>query len=244
MQRYDFYSDSIKNQNQILFLNFLIFAKTLKLIRVVSHPDWVIYCVIGIALSYIIMFRTLHRDISLYDFLLQPFENVNNTYLSWAITTILHCISFSVLFSQYIPVVPKFVSENFSGFGIEFNKFGFMLTTLLLFYFVKNLVTYFFFASIDNIKNYHYFAHAAQKYYLIYSMLIMVVSLLHYYLPLNTRLFFRIYLVVLIFAFVLKILYYLFNNQRILPKQFYYKFLYICSLQILPILVVWKFCFI
>ena len=75
-------------------------------------------------------------------------------------------------------------------------------------------------------------------------MLIMVISILHYYLPLNTRLFFRIYLVVLIFAFVLKILYYLFNNQRILPKQFYYKFLYICSLQILPILVVWKFCFI
>ncbi len=214
------------------------------MIRVASHPDWVIYSVIGIAFSYILMFKTLHRDVSLYDFLMQPLENVNNTNLSWAITTILHCASFSVLFSQYIPIVPKFITENFSAFGIEFNKFGFMFTTLLLFYFVKNIVTYFFFASVDNIKNYNYFAYAAQKYYLIYSLVILITSVLHYYLPLNTRLFLKVYLIILFLAFMLKIGYYLFNNQRILPKHFYYKFLYICSLQILPILVVWKFCFI
>lgn len=227
-----------------MFLKILTFAKTIKLIRVASHPDWVIYSVIGIAFSYIMMFKTLHRDISLYDFLMQPLENVNNTHLSWAITTILHCASFSILFSQYIPVVPKFITENFSAFGIEFNKFGFMFTTLLLFYFVKNIVTYFFFASVDNIKNYNYFAHAAQKYYLIYSLVILITCVIHYYLPLNTRLFLKVYLIILFLAFILKIGYYLFNNQQILPKHFYYKFLYICSLQILPILVVWKFCFI
>lgn len=214
------------------------------MIRIASHPDWVIYSVIGIAFSYIMMFKTLHRDFSLYDFLIQPLENVNNIHLSWAITTILHCASFSILFSQYIPVVPKFITENFSAFGIEFNKFGFLFTTLLLFYFVKNIITYFFFASVDNLKNYNRFAHAAQKYYLIYSLVILITSVLHYYLPLNTRLFLKVYLIILFLAFILKIGYYLFNYQQILPKHFYYKFLYICSLQILPILVVWKFCFI
>lgn len=189
------------------------------------------------------MFRTLHRDISLYDFLVQPLENINNVHLSWFFTTILHSFSFSILFSQYIPIVPKFVTDHFSGFGIEFNKFGFLFVALLLFYFIKNMATYFFFASIDHIKNYNQYAHAAQKYYLVFSLVTLVFCVLHYYLPLNSRSFFRIYLGVLIFAFFLKILYYLFNNQQILPKHLYYKILYICSLQILPILVLWKFCF-
>ena len=214
------------------------------MIRTVAHNDWVIYSVIGVVLCYIIMFRTLHRDISLYDFLLQPFEDVNNTHLSWAITTILYCISFSVLFSQYVPIVPKFIEENLSFWGISFNKFGFMFFTLLLFYLAKNLITYFFFASVENTKNYNHYALSAQKYYLVYSLVLLGLSVLHYYLPLNTRLFFKIYLIAVALAFLLKILYYLFNNQEILPKQWYYKFLYICSLQILPVLVVWKFCFI
>lgn len=190
------------------------------------------------------MFRTLHRGISLYDFLTQPFEDVNNIYLSWGITTVLHSVSFSILFSQYIPVVPKFITEYFPFLGIEFNKFGFMLTALLAFYFIKNIMIYFFFASVENLKNYDQYAHAAQKYYLVYSIVILIISVLHYYLPLEPRLFFKIYLAMIVFGFLLKILYYLFYNQPILPEQWYYKFLYICSLQILPILVVWKFCFI
>ena len=34
-----------------------------------------------------------------------------------------------------------------------------------------------------------------------------------------------------------------FNRNPTLPKEWYYKFLYICTLQILPHLVVWKFYF-
>lgn len=190
------------------------------------------------------MFRALHRGISLYNFLAQPFEDVNNVYLSWAVTTILHSVSFSILFSQYIPLVPKFITDYCSFLGIEFNKFGFMLTTVLVFYFLKNIITYFFFASVENLKNYAQYAHAAQKYYLVYSMVILIISVLHFYLPLDPRFSSKIYLGLAVFGLLLKILYYLFYSQPILPRQWYYKFLYICSLQILPILVVWKFCFI
>ena len=57
-------------------LKFLLLQKkSNKLIRVVEHHDWVIYCIIGIILSYIIIFKTLHRDVTLIEFILQPYEN-------------------------------------------------------------------------------------------------------------------------------------------------------------------------
>ncbi|TQE61297.1 DUF4271 domain-containing protein, partial [Leptospira interrogans] len=40
-----------------------------------------------------------------------------------------------------------------------------------------------------------------------------------------------------------KNLVYIFHNQPILPEKWYYKFLYICTLQIVPVLVLWKFLF-
>jgi hypothetical protein len=107
------------------------------LIRVVEHHDWVIYCIIGIILSYIIIFKTLHRDVTLIEFILQPYEESNNNTLSWVFTTILFSVSFSVLFSQFIPIVPKFITQNLVVAGITFNKFGFVLVSMLLFTLLK-----------------------------------------------------------------------------------------------------------
>lgn len=195
-------------------------------------------------MSYLILFKTLHRNISLAEFILQPYENTNNNVLSWFFTTILFSVSFSVLFSQYLPVVPKFVTENFSFSGIQFNKFGFLLTSLLLFYVAKNIIIYLFYGSIQELKKFGKYSFVAQKYYLIYSFLILFLSIIHYYLPINKHKMFIFYVFVLIFAFLLKLTIYLFHNQRILPKEWYYKILYICTLQILPALLIWKFWFL
>ena len=195
-------------------------------------------------MSYLILFKTLHRNISLAEFIMQPYENTNNNVLSWFFTTILFSLSFSVLFSQYIPVVPKFVAENFSLLGVQFNKFGFLLTSLLLFYIVKNIIIYLFYGSIQELKKFGKYSFVAQKYYLIYSFVILALSIIHYYLSINKHKMFIFYVFVLIFAFLLKLSIYLFHNQRILPKEWYYKILYICTLQILPALLIWKFWFL
>ena len=215
-----------------------------KLIRIVEQQDWVIYCIVGIVLSYIIMFKTLHRDISLLEFIAQPYDNSNNNFLSWFISTILFSLSFSVLFSQYVPIVPQFIAENFKFFGISFNKFGFMFVSLLLFYFVKNGATYLFYGSIQELKKFGSYTFIAQKYYIVYSVVILIMSLVLYYLPIDKQKLFIINVFVVVLAFLLKIGIYLFHNQRILPGEWYYKFLYICTLQILPALVVWKFWFL
>ena len=195
-------------------------------------------------MSYLILFKTLHRNISLAEFIMQPYENTNNNVLSWFFTTILFSLSFSVLFSQYIPVVPKFVAENFSLLGVQFNKFGFLLTSLLLFYIVKNIIIYLFYGSIQELKKFGKYSFVAQKYYLIYSFVILALSIIHYYLSINKHKMFIFYVFVIIFGFLLKLSIYLFHNQRILPKEWYYKILYICTLQILPALLIWKFWFL
>lgn len=214
------------------------------MIRIVSHHDWVIYCIIGIIFSYIILFKTLRRDISVIDFITQSFDDSNNNTFSWFITTLLFSLSFSVLFSQYIPIVPKYITENTRFIGIELNKFGFLFLSLLFFYFLKNLVIYFFYGSIQQLRKFSAYSFVTQKYYLVYSFVILIISLLHYYVPFSTQISFHYYMIMVSVAFMLKILIYLFHNQQILPDEWYYKFLYICTLQILPALVIWKFWFL
>jgi hypothetical protein len=213
------------------------------LIRIVEQQDWVIYCIVGVLFAYIIMFKTLHRDISLVEFIAQPFENSNNNFLSWLFTTILFSVSFSVFFSQFIPIVPQYITENLKFFGVVFNKFGFLFTTLLLFYAIKCGITYLFYGSIQELSKFGAYTFVAQKFYMVYSVVILIMSFILYYLPIDKQKFFIVGISMVILAFFLKITIYLFHNQRILPGEWYYKFLYICTLQILPALVMWKFWF-
>ena len=189
------------------------------------------------------MFKTLHRDISLVEFIAQPFENSNNNFLSWLFTTILFSVSFSVFFSQFIPIVPQYINENLKFFGVVFNKFGFLFTTLLLFYAIKCGITYLFYGSIQELSKFGVYTFVAQKFYMVYSVVILIMSFILYYLPIDKQKFFIVGISMVILAFFLKITIYLFHNQRILPGEWYYKFLYICTLQILPALVMWKFWF-
>lgn len=189
------------------------------------------------------MFRTLHRDISLVEYITQPFENANNHFLSWFFTTILFSACFSIFFSQYIPVVPKYITDNLNFYGFVFNKFGFIFTSLLLFYLIKGGITYLFYGSIQELSKFGRYTFVAQKFYMVYSVVILIMSAILYYLPIDKQKLFIVGVLMVIFAFILKIAIYLFHNQRILPREWYYKFLYICTLQILPALVMWKFWF-
>lgn len=214
------------------------------MIRIVEQQDWIVYCIVGAIVGYLLMFRTLHRDVTMVEFLQQPYENTNNNVLSWFFTTFLYCFSYAILFSYYIPVVPKLVVEDLSILGVHLNKFGFLLISLLLFYALKNILIYFFYGSIQSLKKFGHYSFVAQKYFLVYSFVILIFCVLQYYTSVNKESIFLFYLYLQLFAFILKIGIYLFHNQRILPDEWYYKILYICTLQILPNLLVWKFLFL
>ena len=214
------------------------------MIRIVENNDWVIFALMGVGLVYLIMFKTLQRNISLSEFVIQSYSEAANVFLSWLIISVAYCITFSVLFSQYIPVVPRFVTEYLSFGGYTFNKMGFMLVVLLLYYGVRFLLTYLFFASIGSFKKMQDFGFAAQKFYFVLSLILIILSLAHYYFYINRLAIFNYYLILVTFFAVFKMFYYAFHRQQPLPEDWYYKILYICTFQILPALALWKFLFI
>ncbi len=156
------------------------------MIRVVEHHDWVIYCIIGIILSYIIIFKTLHRDVTLIEFILQPYEESNNNTLSWVFTTILFFGKFFGAIFTIHSDCPKFITQNLVVAGITFNKFGFVLVSMLLFHLIKNIFVYLFYGSINQLERFGRYSFVAQKYFMVYSLVILVISFLHYYLHFKT----------------------------------------------------------
>lgn len=214
------------------------------MIRIVENNDWVILSLVGVGLVYIIMFKTLQRNISLSEFVVQNYSEAANIFLSWLIVSVAYCVTFAVLFSQYIPIVPRFVTEYLALGGYTFNKMGFMLMVLFLYYGVRFLLTYLFFASIGDFKKMQDFGFAAQKFYFVLSLILIILSFVHYYFSINKLSLFNYYLIAMVFLAIFKMLYYMFHRQQPLPKDLYYKILYICTFQILPMLALWKFLFI
>ena len=102
------------------------------MVRIVENHDWVIFTLLGIGFVYIIMLNWLQRGESLLDFLFQEYSGGQNNILNWSIISIVFCIVLSVLFSQYIPVIPPYIAEiEVNGFVL--NKIGMMIILLLLF---------------------------------------------------------------------------------------------------------------
>ena len=51
------------------------------------------------------------RDSSVKEFLLQKFADASNNFLSWLIISFVFVLVFSTFVSQYIPIVPKKISD-------------------------------------------------------------------------------------------------------------------------------------
>jgi len=216
--------------------------KKLHLVRITEHNDWVVYCILGSIFAYIIVLSVFNRDANIKDFLTQKIEDSNNLTPSWTIISIVRSVMISLLLSQFVPVVPKFASD-IQLFGIQLNKFGFTFLTVIIFDIIKNLLTFLFYSSIGNGKNLKGLALISGKFYFLESIGLIIAGFVLYYYPLDLVQYFYVIIIVLISLFVLKNLIYIFHNQAILPEKWYYKFLYICTLQIVPVLVLWKFLF-
>jgi len=211
------------------------------LVRIAEHNDWVVYCILGSIFIYIILLSVFQRDANVKDFLLLKLEDSNNLTPSWLIISIVKCLMTALLLSQFVPIVPKLFSIDVLGFQI--NKFGFTFLALLSFDVIKNILTFLFYSSIGSGKNLKGLTLVSSKFYFLESIVFIIASFALYFFPVDLVKYFYFIIGMVIFSFFLKNLIYIFHNQSILPEKWYYKFLYICTLQIVPFLVLWKFLF-
>ena len=222
--------------------NILNFAKKYKLIRIAQQNDWVVIIIICCIFLYIFMLLSLRRDSSVTEFLLQKFPDSTNNLLSWAIISFVFSLVLAVFVSQNIPIVPEKIAD-FQIFGYELNKFGFTFLSITGFYFTKNILTYLFFAGTGAAKKWDIFYFTASKFYFCFSIIVMALCVVHYFYSFDRFMMSNIYLAIFLLTFLFKLIFYIFHGNNILPEKWYYKFLYICTLQIVPVLVLWKLLF-
>nr|WP_307452724.1 MULTISPECIES: DUF4271 domain-containing protein [Chryseobacterium] len=188
------------------------------------------------------MMNIVEREASLRDFLLQKYFDSSNNLPSWIITSSITTLTLATLISQTIPTVPQFISEiQISGF--QLNKFGYTLLVIAFFYLSKSALGFMFYHSTGDGKKWAVFYFTATKFYFILSFILIVLCIVHYYFPVDRHELFFYYLIFSLFVFIFKIFFYLFHRNNILPQKWYYKFLYICTLQITPLLLLWKLLF-
>lgn len=207
-----------------------------------ENNDWVVFILLGCIVLYLFMMNVVEREASLKDFLTQKYLESANNLPSWVITSCVSTLGLSVLISQYIPTVPEFITE-LQVMDYHLNKFGFCFLSLCLFYLIKTIFGYLFYLSVGDGKRWPMMYFVATKFYFIFSIILIITSVAHYYFPIDKTLAFNYYLLSLVFILIFKLFFYLFHPNGILPEKWYYKFLYICTLQIAPLLMLWKLLF-
>jgi len=211
-------------------------------VRIPENNDWVIFILLGCIFLFIFMMNVIERDANLKDFLLQKYFDASNNLPSWVITSCVTTLTLAVLLSQYIPTVPKYVAD-LQVMGYQMNKFGYTSTVVLLFYVLKSSFGFLFFQSIGDGKKWPVFYFTSTKFYFILSFLLIILCVVHYYFPVDRSRIFYYYLLFFSFVFIFKVFFYLFHKNNVLPEKWYYKFLYICTLQIAPLLLLWQLLF-
>ena len=216
---------------------------TINYIRWTENNDWVIASILIGLFAYVFMLLSLNRESSLKDFILHPISEGANLLANWVIVSMVFVLVMAVLLSQYIPVVPKTISQ-YHLFGWELNKWGFTLLAITLFYVSKSLVSYLFYMSINEGDRWTRLVFVSTKFYFILSLIIMIINIVHCYFGIDHGIVLRYYWFFAVFVFVFKLFFYGFNKNSILPEDWYYKILYICTLQIIPIGVLWRLLFL
>ena len=213
------------------------------MLRFAEHNEWVFFTMIGCIFALLFMQIILHRYANLREFLLESYQDSSNILPTWLIISSVYITATSTLISQYVPVIPEPVA-HWSFFGVSLNKIGFTISILVIFCLLKALLSFLFFASVGHAKTWPKFYFAASKFFFVLSIILIALNFGHYYFVTDPALALNIYLLYFGIIFIFKLFYYIFNKNAILPNQWYYKFLYICTLQIAPIFALWKLLFI
>jgi len=165
-------------------------------------------------------------------------EYGGNILMNWIVSGIVYVFVFSVLSFNYIYVVYDFIAENFNLYGYILNKFGFAIVVCSLFYIVKGGFSYLFFIITGSKNKWRSYLFTINKFFYFANILICILIVIYYFYPIDQDIFFKLSTIFFILSFLFKIILLLTSSNNVLPKEWYYKFLYICVLQILPYLIV------
>lgn len=223
----------------IIFI--LTFAKNIPLIRLTENNDWVIFILLASVLVFVIVLKYLQRQAGLREFFVQNFIDSGNIFPTWLIISSIYIVLLSTLISQYT-LIPRYI-EEISLLDLSLNKFGFTFLAISLFYFVKFMGSFFFYSSIGQDKKWGRLYFVSSKFYFAVSLLLIAGILINYYFDIDKEKFLQIIILTSLFIFIFKLLFYGFNKNYILPDEWYYKILYICTLQFAPLLALWKLLF-
>ncbi|PIE50051.1 MAG: DUF4271 domain-containing protein [Flavobacteriales bacterium] len=211
--------------------------------RIIENNDGVIGAILLCICLYLLMIFYFRGEYSIKEFFVSNVEETSNAKVSWGITSFCFMLLTSVLLVDFVPFVPSFIKGIVLN-GYSLSKFGFVFSSLLAFYFLRLVFTYFYYQSIGEWKKWKVFYFYVTKYYFSASILLMILNFINYYLIIDKVIFFSFLNVLLVILVIFKLLFYRFHYAHFLPEKWYYKFLYICTLQIAPMLALWKLLFI
>lgn len=214
----------------------------MKLVRLVENNDWVTASLFLSILALVFVLISLNRGSSIKEFITQKAEGSSNVFLSWVISSAVFCLLSSVLFSQYIPIVPKFVDE-LNILGISLNKLGYCLIVVPLFYLTKAILSFIFYQCINQKKRFMNMQFSASRLYFSGSIVLILLVFINYYFDLDRKMLFPYLITGMFVLYLFKLLTYSLNERGALPKEWFYKILYICTLQIAPMFVLWRLVF-
>lgn len=230
-------------------MSFLVYEKNkyfcknfFGLIRIVENNNWVFISIFISILVLVLSFFYLNREVTLKEFITQKIEEASNVSLTWLVVSVVFCLQISVLFSQYVPILPRWI-EELSIAGYSLNKFGYIFLIFSSFYLVRFILTLCFYSSIGHIKNIEHLQFSASRFYFFGSIVMMVLVFVNYFLDLDKQILLPILLAIQVGIFVFKLISYFVGRKENLPTQWYYKLLYICTLQILPLFALWRLVF-
>gem|GEM_PF-4037992 len=182
------------------------------MVRIVENYDWVIFTLLGLGVVYLILFNWVQKEVSFREYLLQSYGEAQNNLLSWIFVSCVFIVSQALLLAQYIPIVPRYVSDNDISGWIP-NKIGFMIIILSVYYLLKALITLLFYRAVTRPKKWLILGFIAQRFYFVESLIIMLAVIVHYYLGVDKQQAYLIYIIAEIGLFCCK-KYMLFSPQR------------------------------
>lgn len=211
-------------------LTSMIFAE-----RSFENLNWVIIMLMA-TLLVLVVSRVLFSNNFYAIGSLEKFVEVNDNQ---QIFSLINQLLFAVLLGSLC--VPYLIEDYDYIFYTPTFKAIIIAVILLLFFWAKSffamLGAYAFKLSYNNAVNFR-----VSSYYRFYSVAVLWVAVLLFYFSEIPRLpVFLICLILLVILRVLNFTYRIKNQQEQISKNWYYNILYLCALEILPLLVLYKF---
>lgn len=203
--------------------------------RSVENLNWVIIMLMA-ALLVLVVSRILFTNHFYAIGSLEKFVEVNDNQ---QIFSLINQVLFAVLLGSLF--VPYLIEDYDLIFFKPITKAAAIAVILLLFFWIKSLFvvlgSYAFKLSYNNTHNFR-----VASFYRFYSVgVLWLAVLLFYFTDFSRLIIFGICLLILVLFRILNFTYQIKNQQEQISKNWYYNILYLCALEILPLLVLYKF---